>query len=84
MATITQRDYRDDRFKVTLRHSGRPAFSLTFETREAACLWAEQHEKKFYECPELYLDWKLKLFLKMQKKGVMVIDHIVKPKMRIA
>lgn len=83
MATITQRHYRDDRFKVTLRHKGHPPFSLTFENRKAASDWLKKNEKKFYECPEFYLNWKLELFLKMQEKGMMVLDNIVKPKMRI-
>lgn len=83
MATITNRKYRDDRFKVALRLSGHPHFSLTFTSYQAAVKWLEEHEQKYYKHPCEYSKWKLNLFLLMRRDNVSVWNEIVRPKMRI-
>jgi hypothetical protein len=80
VASIYERKGLVERYRVKFRIKGLKFFCLTFDDYDAACEWAKKHEKSYLIDPEYYHAWKIELFLKMQKKKLMVLNHITRPK----
>jgi len=58
MASITKRKYKNGRiiYRIRIRKTGYPFLHVTFEDYDEALEWILEHEPKFLEDPQKYMD----------------------------
>lgn len=86
MASIFLRKdvHNTESYRMIFKRKGFKYFSLTFDDREAACKFAQEHEAKYFEDPNHYDNWRADLFAMMQRKNLETYDHIRRPVMTIS
>ena len=69
-------------YRIRLKRKDSEVFSLSFNDYGRACDWIEQNEKKFFETPEVYFQWRADLVRLMRRNREKVHDGIIRPKLR--